>query len=144
MTFGVVGKSEPLLSELLVLAFQSAGHDCLILEDTNHATRILQAIHVDSIVLDINTPGRSGIEWLEEMVATWPDLPARTLLFANTALTAEMAARIEKLGADVVVRPLSIIAVERVVLGRVEKAQFVRAGHTRRGPERDSRAELVH
>jgi DNA-binding response OmpR family regulator len=135
MTFGVIGKEQPLLAELLMLAFQSAGHECLLFEDTDQATRILHAIRVDSIVLDIHLGDRDNLAWLETMVATWPDLPSRTLLLAHDAVTPETAARIQKLGADVIPRPLSIVGVQRVVMERLQKAHVERAGRGYRDPE---------
>jgi len=144
MTFGVIEHKEPLLAELIALAFESAGHDCLIFKDTYHAAVMLQSIHLDSIVLDIQMPGRNGLEWLEAMTETHPDLPSRTLLLADTAVTTETAARVQKLGAEVVVRPLSIIAVERVVMGRLERARFAAGRRKRPDSQLASRAELLN
>lgn len=144
MTFGVIEHEEPLLAELIALAFESAGHECLIFKDTYHAAAILQAIHLDSIVLDVELPSRNGLDWLERMAEIHPDLPARTLLLAQTAVTPDIAARVKRLGAEIVVRPLSIIAVERVVMGRLERARFAEGGRRRRDPERASAAELVN
>ena len=127
-----------------MLAFQSTGHECVLLEDTDQATRILHAIRVDSIVLDIQLRDRNSLDWLETVVGTWPDLPSRTLLLSHDDVTPETAARIEKLGADVMIRPLSIVGVQRVVMERLEKAQSVRAGRATRGPERAWLAERVN
>jgi hypothetical protein len=75
--FGVIKKGEPLLAELIAFAFESAGHDCLVLRNIDHATRILHSTHVDSIVLGLRMPGWNGLDWLESMATTWPDLPSR-------------------------------------------------------------------
>jgi len=144
MTFGVIEHGEPLLTELIALAFKSAGHKCLIFKDTYHAAVILQAIHLDSIVLDIQMPSRNGLDWLETMAEIHPDLPSRTLLLAQSAVTPETAARVQKLGAEIVVRPLSIIAVERVVMGRLERAGFATSGRRRCDPEQASAAEPLN
>jgi DNA-binding response OmpR family regulator len=144
MTFGVIGKEQPLLAELLMLAFQSTGHECLLFEDTDQATRILHAFRVDSIVLDINVRDRNSLDWLESMAATWPDLPSRTLLLAHDTVTPETAARIEKLGADVIAGPLSIVGVQRVVVGRLQKAHSERASRARHGMPQASPSGLVN
>jgi len=144
MTFGVIGKEQPFLAELLVLAFQSTGHECLLLEDTDQATRILRAIRVDSIVLDIDLRERDSLDWLETMVATWPDLPSRTLLLAHAKLPPETAARIEKLGADVVTRPLSIVEVQRVVMERLQKARVERVRFGRQDTDHESLPGFVN
>lgn len=121
MTFGVIERQEPLLAELIALAFESAGHDCLVFDDVDYASHILDAIHIDSIVLDIQVPGGNGIDWLEAMVATRPDLPSRTLLLTPSELTPDETARVKKLGAEVALKPRSVIAVERVVIGCLQK-----------------------
>jgi len=144
MTFGVIEHEEPLLAELIALAFESAGHECLIFKDTYHAAVILQAIHLDSIVLDIQMPSRDGLHWLEHMAESHPDLPSRTLLLAQTAVTPELAARVRRLGAEVTVRPFSIIDVERVVMARLERARFAASGRNRRVTERTSSADLLN
>ena len=123
MTFGVIEKEEPLLAELLALAFESAGHNCLVFEGVEHASRVLHAIHVDAIVLDLHMAGRSGLDWLESMAVSRPDLGARTLLMTDAPLTRDELSRIEKLGAEVVYRPFSLVGVELIVMGRLQKAR---------------------
>jgi DNA-binding NtrC family response regulator len=144
MTFGVIGKEQPLLAELLMLAFQAAGHDCLIFEDTDQATCVLHKIRVDSFVLDIHVSGRNSLDWLETMAATRPDLPSRTLLLAHDAVPPETAARTEKLGAEILPSPLTIVEVERLVRRRLKKAQFTRASLASPGREHLSPSGLLN
>ena len=144
MTFGVIEKEEPLVAELIALAVESAGHDCLVFKDLDHAAGILQAIHLDAIVLDLRMPGRNGLDWLEAMVTTWPDLPSRTLLLANSALTADEEIRVRSLGAEVVVGPLGFAGLERVVTRRVQKAQSERTDRPLRGLRPATRFRYVN
>ena len=144
MTFGVLGKDEPLLAELIALAFESAGHDCLVFEDIGHAARVLRAIRIDSIILAIHTAGGNGLDWLEALGSIRPDLPSRALLLTNAALTPGEAARIEKLGVEVGSRPRSVIGVEQVVLGRLQKAQFERPNRTRQSRTLACVSETLH
>lgn len=124
MTFGVLGNDEPLLAQLIALAFESAGHDCLVFKDIEHATRVVRSIRIDSIVLAVRAAGGNRLDWLECLGAIHPDLPSRTLLLTHTALTSDESARIERLGADVVSTPASVIGVERIVSERLQKAQL--------------------
>lgn len=144
MTFGVLEETDPLLAELISLAFESAGHDCLVFENIDHATRILHAIKVDSLVLGIHAPDRGSLDWLESAVEIWPDLPSRTLLLTRTALDPDDAVRIERLGAEVDARPLSLVGIELVVIGQVQKARYGAHGRSRRGGERPSPHGLVN
>lgn len=128
MTFGVVRGEEPFLAELIALAFESAGHDCLVFEGVGHAARVLRAIRVDSIIMDVQVPGRSDLDWLETMMGTWPDLPSRTLLLAAADPTVDEANRIRRIGADVGPRPSSLSGVKWVVMGRLRRARSDPAG----------------
>ena len=122
MTFGIVATEEPLLAELISLAFESAGHNCFVFKDVDQAARILDALRLDALVLDLRLSGRSGLDWLEVAVATRPDLPARTLLLTPTTTTSDEAARIAALGVEVARRPASVIDVERFVMDRLRRA----------------------
>jgi CheY-like chemotaxis protein len=144
MTFGVLGKDEPLLAELIALAFESAGHDCLVFEDIGHASRMLQAVRFDSIILAIHTHGGNGLDWLQTLSAIRSDLPSRTLLLTNTTLTPDEAARIEKLGAEVGGRPHSVVGVQQLVMGRMQKARFERAAWMGWDETRGADAESLH
>ena len=137
MTFGVIEK-EPILGQMIALAFEAAGHDCLVLMDGAHASRILHAIRLDSIVVDIQLPGLNGVDWLETMAETWPDLPGRTLLLTRTALTPGEVLRIKALGAEVDFKPLSIDSVQRLVFGRLEIAGSKPASGPRRHREQNT------
>ena len=144
MTFAVVRGENPFLSELIALAFESAGHDCLVFRDVDDAARVLESIRVDSIVMDVHLPGRSGLDWLETMIGTWPDLPSRTLLLADTDPTVEEAKRIRQLGADVGARPSSLHGVMWVVMGRLRRARSEPAGGARRELDRAISVEMSY
>jgi DNA-binding response OmpR family regulator len=144
MTFGIIETEEPLLAELISLAFEAAGHDCVVLKDIDSATRILDALHLDSIVLELPLSDRSGLDWLETVVATRPDLPSRTLLLTQAALASDEAARISALGVEVALRPRSVIDVERVVMERLRRFGAEWAGRRRPGRVHEPRIELVN
>jgi len=144
MTFGVIEKEEPFLGHLIALAFRAVGHHCLIFTDADDAVRILHTTQLDSLVVDIQMPGRNGLDWLETVVTTWPDLPSRTLLLTHTALTRGEAVRINRLGADVVFRPLSLESIKLLVIGRLHKARSKPAGNSQRGREQDNPISLLN
>ena len=136
MTFGVVQTDEPLLAELIAIAFESTGHDCLVFQDLDQAARILDALYIDALVLDLYVSRRSGLDWLESVVATRPDLPARTLLLTPAVTTPEETARIAALGVEVAPRPVSVLHVEQVVMGRLQRVGAVPPDRHRRAQER--------
>lgn len=141
MTIGVVENEEPVLAELIALAFESAGHDCLVLRNLDCTHRVLRTFRVDSIVLDLHMPGRNALDWLETAVDTWPDLPSRTLLLTDSLVTNDEAARVERLGADLALKPLSLLGVDLVVAGHLDNARSKRPAtiefsNRRDGPQR--------
>lgn len=127
MTFAVIESEQPFLAGLIALACESAGHHCLVFKDIAHVSRILPAIRVDTIVLDLERRGLNGLDWLETMAPSWPDLPSRALLLTNSDLTPADETRIKKLGAEVISTPFSTADVKDVVTARLQKARRVRA-----------------
>jgi DNA-binding response OmpR family regulator len=123
MTFGVIEMDEPFLAALIALSCESVGHDCLVFKDIAQLSRVLHAIHVDRIVLDIQRSGMNALDWLETMAPSWPDLPSRTLLLTSSELTPEDTTRISKLGAEVAWRPRSLVDLEFVVMERLKKVR---------------------
>jgi DNA-binding response OmpR family regulator len=119
MTVGVIEREKSFLAKLIALACESAGHHCLVFKDIAHVTRVLPAVRVDTIVLTLEEPGLNPLDWLETMTPACPDLPARTLLLAESEVTPGDMARAQKLGAELVTRPFSLVDVELVVMERL-------------------------
>jgi DNA-binding response OmpR family regulator len=142
VTFGVVESEKPFLAELVALACESIGHDCLIFKDIAHVTRILPAIRVDTIMLDLERRGLSGLDWLEALAPSWPDLPSRALLLTNSELAADDVTRIKKLGAEVIPTPFSLVDVKHVVMERLQKARSDLTGGSRRHLKQENVVEL--
>ena len=123
MTIGVIESEEMDLVRMIALTCESAGHRCLVFKDIAHVTRVLHVTQLDTLVLDVERPGLNALDWLETMVPSWPDLPSRTLLLAESGLTPRDAARIQDLGVEVVSSPYSAVDVELVVIERLLRAQ---------------------
>jgi two-component system nitrogen regulation response regulator NtrX len=74
--------------------------------DGERALQALREDAVDAVLLDIAMPGRDGIDVLEEMRRTWPQLP---VVMMSGHGTIETAVRATQLGAfDFIEKPLSI------------------------------------
>lgn len=128
MTLGVVEKQGSFLARMIALACESAGHDCLVFKDIGHAIRIIHAIRLDRIVIDLERPGLYAVDWLEIIGRYWPDLPPKTLLLAESEPAPGDAARIHKLGAEVVYTPSSLADAKHVVLARLHQARSAWTG----------------
>jgi hypothetical protein len=112
----VIEKDGSFLADMMVFACESVGHHCLVFEDIVHLTRVLHAVRIDAILVDVDRRGLSTLSWLEIMVPSWPDLPERTLLMTESELAPTDMDRVRALGAQIVPRPRSLIDVEIVVI----------------------------
>ena len=78
----------------------------------------------DLVLLDIAMPGRDGIEILQELRATWPELP---VVMMSGHGTIETAVRATRLGAfDFIEKPLSIEKLLLTIQHAIERAHLER------------------
>jgi two-component system nitrogen regulation response regulator NtrX len=78
----------------------------------------------DLVLLDIAMPGRDGIEILQELRATWPELP---VVMMSGHGTIETAVRATKLGAfDFIEKPLSVEKLLLTIQHAIERARLER------------------
>jgi len=62
-------------------------------ENASEALTAVQKLKPDLIVLDLSLPGRSGLEFLKDLVSAHPGLPTLVLSMHNETLYAERAIR---------------------------------------------------
>ncbi len=85
---------------------EDEGHKTLVAEDAIVGMAALKREKVDVLLLDVWLPEKGGLEALEEVKKTWPDLP---VIIISGHGTVDMAVRAMKLGAfDFIEKPLSI------------------------------------
>ena len=78
----------------------------------------------DLVLLDIAMPGRDGIDVLQELRATWPELP---VVMMSGHGTIETAVRATKLGAfDFIEKPLSVEKLLLTIQHAIERARLER------------------
>lgn len=104
-------------------AFRLAGHDATVCDNANRAVELLRNEKFDLIFSDVVMPGKSGLEFLQEIRNAGVNAPV--ILISGQA-NIEMAVRATKLGAlDFLEKPLStdklLVAVENALrLTRLE------------------------
>ena len=107
----------------LARAFRLAGHEATVCDNANRAVELLRNEKFDVIFSDVVMPGKSGLEFLEEIRAAGVKAPV--ILISGQA-NIEMAVRATKLGAlDFLEKPLStdklLVTVENALrLSRLE------------------------
>ena len=86
-------------------AFRLAGHEATVCDSANRAVELLRSEKFDLIFSDVVMPGKSGLEFLEEIKNAGVKVPV--ILISGQA-NIEMAVRATKLGAlDFLEKPLS-------------------------------------
>jgi two-component system, NtrC family, nitrogen regulation response regulator NtrX len=104
-------------------AFRLAGHEATICDNATRAVELLRTEKFDLIFSDVVMPGKSGLEFLEEIKRAGVKAPV--ILISGQA-NIEMAVRATKLGAlDFLEKPLTtdklLVTVENALrLGRLE------------------------
>jgi two-component system nitrogen regulation response regulator NtrX len=104
-------------------AFRMAGHEATVCDNATRATELLKTEKFDLIFSDVVMPGKSGLEFLEEIRNAGVRTP---LILISGQANIEMAVRATKLGAlDFLEKPLStdklLITVENALrLSRLE------------------------
>jgi len=104
-------------------AFRMAGHEATVCDNAARATELLKSESFDLIFSDVVMPGKSGLEFLEEIRTAGVRTP---LILISGQANIEMAVKATKLGAlDFLEKPLStdklLITVENALrLSRLE------------------------
>jgi len=114
---------DALFNELLEISLESSGHDCVVLQDPEQASRFLDDDGMDAVVIEMDLADRSGLEWLEAASAERPDLPFRTLILTDSEVTPEIATRVGRLGARIVSKPVSLAQLEAEILDQLDRAR---------------------
>ncbi len=104
------------------------GFDAKTASDGTQALAFLREAGLDGlpdlVLLDIAMPGRDGIDILQELSATWPELP---VVMMSGHGTIETAVRATKLGAfDFIEKPLSIEKLLLTIQHAIERARLER------------------
>jgi len=102
----LVVDDEPRIRRVLQLALSDLGYRVLLAEDADAAQRQLAAGDVDLALVDLQLPGRSGLDLLAELRTGRPELP---VILMTAFGTVESAVQAMKLGAfDYVLKPFSV------------------------------------
>jgi two-component system response regulator AtoC len=109
----LVVDDEPRLRRVLEILLTDAGHKPLVAATLAAARRVLADEDVDVLLLDLMLPDGNGLDLLEELQRTEPDLP---VIVMTAFATIETAVRATRLGArSFVVKPFDAAQVETVV-----------------------------
>ena len=112
------------VAELIRESLERLGHEIRIATDAMEADRVLEEAHPDAVTLDLGMPGRSGVDWLEEIAVARPELARRTVVITGMELQSELVERVAQCGAGILAKPFTQAALEDAV-----RAQIARPVH---------------
>ncbi len=93
----LVAEDDELTAALIAESLRDAGHRVVLAGDGNEALRLARALGPELVILDLNLPGRRGLEVMRALQA----LPVRPRVLVLTALArADVEREIRGAGAD--------------------------------------------
>jgi len=122
----LIVEDEREVAELIRESLERLGYESHIASDATEADRALRETHADAVTLDLGMPGRSGVDWLEEIATERPDLARRTVVITGMDLEPELVERVAQCGAGILAKPFSQTALEDAV-----RTQIARPVHHR-------------
>jgi DNA-binding response OmpR family regulator len=127
----MIVEEEGYIAELIQQILENMGNSCVLAETAEVADRILKEQAIDAVTLDLGMPGRrSGLDWLETVVQTRPDLAQRTLIVTGQSLGPEKIERLARCGAGILAKPFSMESLREAV-----RTQLARVDHEQTGSD---------
>ena len=100
----LIADDDSTIRSITYLRLTAEGYNCTVASDGNSASEKLSAAEFDLALLDINMPGKSGLDVLKEIQANYPD--TATVIITAVA-DVETAINTLKFGAyDYIVKPI--------------------------------------
>lgn len=103
------------IAELISRELQEMGNSCLLARDAEQADHVLDEHLVDGITLDVRMPGRNGIDWLETMALSDPELARKTVVITGLDADPEVLERLVRCGAGFLAKPFTMDALRQAV-----------------------------
>jgi putative nucleotidyltransferase with HDIG domain len=110
---------EPMIRNLLRLKLSRQGYHCEEAYSSEQALDKLKTYPADLIMLDMKMPGKSGIDLLPELKASYPNI---SVIMATAVVEANLAIQCMRLGADdYLTKPFNLDEVVLIVGKTLEK-----------------------
>ena len=104
----LVVEDEEHVADILQRALVEMGNSCVIARDAAEADRLLDREAIDAMTLDLGIPDRGGLEWLESVARSRPDLAQKTLVITGRLLASESVLRVARCGAGLLAKPFTL------------------------------------
>jgi DNA-binding response OmpR family regulator len=117
----LIVEDESYVAEMLRRALEELGNECLLAFDATTAQEMLDEHEVEALTLDLGMPGPSGLDWLENLATTRPELAARTLVITGQTLDPDAAQRLARCGAGLLAKPFTLDHLEEAVRAQIDR-----------------------
>jgi len=117
----LVVEDEAMVAEMLRRSLEQFGNTCLMAQDADTADRMLREHEVEAVTLDLGMPGRAGLDWLEDVAQTQPDLASRTLVITGRHLNSDDVERLAWCGAGILAKPFTLENLEDAVRAQIAR-----------------------
>lgn len=104
----LVVEDESHVAELIQQALERKGMTCLLAENAQEADDLLGRHAVDAVTLDLGMPGRPGVDWLESVADSHPELARKTLVITGVDLDPALVERLADCGAGILAKPFTL------------------------------------
>jgi DNA-binding response OmpR family regulator len=123
----LIVEDEAYVAEMLRRGLEELGNTCLLAHDVNTAQELLEAHPVDALTVDLVMPGPNGLDWLETVASTRPELAAKTLVITGQPLDSTAVERVARCGAGVLAKPFTMDHLEQAVRTQIARPSQRRA-----------------
>jgi len=106
---------EEAVRDLIREILEEMGNDCVCADSADAADEVLGHHAIDAVTLDLGMPGRGGLEWLEELYESHPELAQRTVVITGACLEADSVERLAACGAGIVAKPFTVESLFEIV-----------------------------
>jgi DNA-binding response OmpR family regulator len=115
----LIVEDETYVAEMLRRALEAQGNECWLAQDATKAEELLDEHPVDALTLDLGLPGPNGLDWLESVAVTRPELASSTLVITGQKLKSEAIQRLARCGAGVLAKPFTLDQLEEAVRSQI-------------------------
>jgi DNA-binding response OmpR family regulator len=122
----LVIEDEGYVAELIRRALESMGNSCLVAPDAANAERLLDQHTVEAVTLDLGIPDQDGLDWLEMVASSRPDLARRTLVITGRVLGSRSIERLARCGAGMLAKPFTLANLEDAIRNQLDRPTYRR------------------
>lgn len=122
----LVVEDERCVAELLQRVLEALGNTCLLAADATRADELLRRHSVDAVTLDLGMPGTGGLDWLESVAASRPELARKTLVITGRPLEPQSVERLARCGAGILTKPFTLERLHDAVRAQLARPSYRR------------------